>query len=70
MINNQQLKELREQTLAPFQECQKALKEAKGDLKRAKEILRQWGQALADKKTARETKEGIIDVYLHPTKKI
>ncbi len=64
------LKQLREETQAPFQECQKALEEAKGDLVKAKETLRKWGKTLAEKKVEREAKEGIIETYLHPNKKV
>lgn len=70
MVTIEQVKTLREQTLAPVNECRKALQEANGDMERAKEILRKWGKTLAEKKTARETAEGIIDTYLHPNKKL
>jgi len=40
------------------------------NIKRAKEILRKWGQVLAGKKVEREVKEGIIESYIHPNKKI
>lgn len=65
-----QVKQLREETGVSITECQKALKEAEGDLEKAKEILKQWGRTLAQKKSGRETKEGIVDSYIHPNKKI
>ena len=70
MSNINQVKQLREETEAPVNECLKALSEAKGDREKAKEILRKWGKTLAAKKVEREVKEGIIDVYLHPNKKV
>lgn len=70
MDNLDQVKQLREETEAPVNECLKALNQAKGDMEKAKEILRKWGQNLAAKKVEREVKEGIVDVYLHPNKKV
>lgn len=46
-------------------DCKKALKEAKGDLDTAVEILRKQGMAGLKKRADRETKEGIIDSYVH-----
>src|SRR3989338_666783 len=70
MDNVEQLKQLREETAAPMQECRKALDEARGDIEKAKEILRKRGKVLAGKKVEREVKDGLVDVYLHPNKKI
>lgn len=70
MANIEQLKQLREETSAPVKECLKALEEAKGDMPKAKEILKRLGKILAEKKVEREVKEGIIDIYLHPNKKV
>ncbi|MBU4351093.1 elongation factor Ts [Candidatus Parcubacteria bacterium] len=70
MANIEQLKQLREETSAPVKECMKALEEAKGDIPKAKEILKKLGKILAEKKVEREVKEGIIDSYLHPNKKV
>lgn len=65
-----QLKQLREETSAPLGECRKALEQSNNDMEKAKEILRKWGQTLANKKSAREVKTGIIDCYLHPNRKV
>lgn len=65
-----QLKQLREETGVSISECKKALNDARGDLAAAKEILRKRGQALAEKKSERGVKEGIIASYLHPNKKV
>jgi elongation factor Ts len=70
MTNVEQLKQLREETSAPMQECQKALEQSQGNIEKAKELLRKWGQTLAGKKMEREVKDGIVDVYLHPNKKM
>jgi elongation factor Ts len=70
MSNIDQLKKLREETSLSISECKKALEEAKGDIKKAKEILQKWGKEIAEKKAKREVKAGIIDSYIHPNKKI
>jgi len=70
MISIKALKQLRSETEVSITECQRALKEAKGDLKIAKEILKKWGKEVAQKKAERVTGCGIIDSYIHPNKKI
>lgn len=59
------LKRLREKTSAGVGACQKALKEANGDLDKAVEILRKQGVALASKKGGRVAKEGRVESYIH-----
>ncbi len=61
---------LRELTGAGIMECKRAFAEAKGDLKKAGEILRQKGIDAAKKKGARETREGQIVSYVHAGGKI
>lgn len=70
MVNIEQIKKLREETEVSVSECKKALEVAGGDLTKAKEILRKWGKELAQKKAQRETKQGIIESYIHPNKKV
>jgi len=65
MVSIQQIKELREETGVSVSEVKKALEEAKGDAEKAKEILRVLGKTLIGKKASRETKQGIIDAYVH-----
>jgi len=65
-----ELKQLRKETGVSITDCKKALEEAKGNIEKAKEILRKWGKDFALKKGSRETKQGIIETYLHPNKKI
>lgn len=59
------IKQLRDLTNASVMECKNALEEAKGDIKKAAEILKIRGKSVADKKNARETKFGIIEAYVH-----
>ncbi len=70
MVDINQIKELREQTGSSPTDCKKALTEAKGDVKEAKRLLRIWGKKVADKKTDRETNQGIIESYIHPNSKV
>ncbi len=46
-------------------ECKKALDESGGDVEKAVKFLRENGIAMADKKSSRETSQGIIDSYIH-----
>ncbi len=70
MVTIDKIKKLREETGVSITECKKALQQAQGDEEQAKKILREWGKELAGKKSSREAKEGIIDCYLHPNKKV
>jgi len=53
-----------------FSEVKKALDEAGGDIVRAMEVLKAHGVAVAVKKSSREVKEGVVDAYIHATKKL
>lgn len=68
-ISIDQIKQLREETGLSISEVKKALEDAKGDEAKAKELLKALGKKMANKKTDRETKTGIIDVYLHSNAK-
>ena len=70
MISINAIKQLREETDVSVTECKKALVQANGDLGKAKEILRKWGQDLSGKRVEKEVKQGIIEAYLHPNKKV
>ena len=59
------IKALRELTGAGVMDCKRALAEADGDLDRAQEVLREQGIASAAKKVSRETKEGLVEAYIH-----
>ena len=64
------IKELRERTGAGILDCKKALEKTGGDIDKAVEELRKMGIAKADKKLSRETKEGLIEAYIHPGAKL
>jgi elongation factor Ts len=61
---------LREQTGAPMMDCKQALREASGDLEKAKDNLRKKGKAMALKAASREVKEGLIFSYVHHNGKV
>lgn len=65
-----QVKKLRGETGAGVMECKKALEESKGDLTKAKEVLKKSGLAKAAKKSERETHQGYIASYTHTNGKI
>jgi len=64
------IKELRHMTSASVAHCKKALEEAKGDLKKAAELLRKQGLEIAAKKQDRAVKDGRIECYVHHGNKI
>ncbi|MFA6636733.1 MAG: translation elongation factor Ts [Candidatus Omnitrophota bacterium] len=59
------IKDLRFKTSAGMMECKEALKEAKGDVGKAVEVLRKKGIAKAAKKTDRVAGQGVIESYIH-----
>jgi len=64
------IKELRNATSASVFDCKRALEEAKGDIKKATEVLRKHGLEIAQRKQGRLAKEGRIDSYVHHGNKI
>ena len=64
------VKELREKTGAGILDCQKALQECGDDIAKAIDYLRQKGLAAAQKKSGRETNQGLIHSYIHMGGKI
>jgi elongation factor Ts len=60
------VRRLREQTGAGIMDCKAALTEANGDFERARDILRAKGLASAQKRAGRQTREGLVDSYIHP----
>ena len=60
MSDIEKVKQLREATGAGFKDCNLAIKESRGDLDKAVEILRVKGISKASKKMSRDAKEGVI----------
>jgi elongation factor Ts len=61
----EKIKQLREETAAGMMDVKRALEESDGDLNDARRVLRERGQAIAAKKSTRETHEGLIESYIH-----
>jgi elongation factor Ts len=51
-------------------DCKRALEETKGDLEKARDLLRQKGLAAAAKRAGREAREGVVESYIHSGGKI
>ena len=61
----EKIKQLREETAAGMMDVKRALEEADGNVENARRVLRERGQAIAAKKSRRETHEGLIEAYVH-----
>jgi elongation factor Ts len=70
MVDAKKLKQLREETGAPFSDCQEALEKSDGDIEKAKEILREKGKEVSEGKSGRDIKAGIIESYIHQDGKV
>jgi elongation factor Ts len=57
--------ELRARTGAGMMDCKKALAETGGNIEKAVELLRSKSIAKADKRSARDAAEGLIESYIH-----
>jgi elongation factor Ts len=69
-INPQTIKKLREKTGAGMMTCKQALIENNGDFEKAIDFLKLKGIATANKKSGRNTQEGIIYSYIHTGNKL
>lgn len=69
-VSVNEIKQLREITGLGVMECKKALSESDGDIKKAKKILKKKGMKIAEKKSSRVTREGVIDSYIHYNSKL
>lgn len=64
-VDLNQLKKLRAETSASISDCRIALEESKGDYKKALEWIKKNALTKADKKSDRETGQGVIEPYVH-----
>lgn len=69
-ISIQVVKELRNRTNAGILDCNKVLLEVDGDMEKAIELLKQRGEAIAERKKDLVATEGIIEAYIHHTRNI
>lgn len=61
----EKVKQLRAETAAGMMDVKRALEESEGDLDGARRVLKERGQAVAAKKSAREVNEGLVESYIH-----
>ncbi len=64
------IKKLREEMGAGVLETKQTLEEADGDYDKAVVILREKGLAQVTERTEREVKEGLVELYSHPGKRV
>lgn len=64
------IKTIREVTGLSVGEISKALAESGGDETKAMNILKARGAQIAQKKSSREIKEGVVEAYIHNNKKV
>lgn len=70
MIDTTTIKNLRDKTGVSVMDCKRALEESNGDEKGAMELLKKRGIEVAEKKSERGTKAGIVDAYIHSTNQV
>ena len=64
-VTIEDIKKLKELTGIGLTDAKKALVEAEGDFDKALEALRKKGLTKAEKKGDRETREGLVESYVH-----
>jgi elongation factor Ts len=64
------VKALRERTGAGMMDCKRALQENNGDMDAAVDWLRKKGAAAAEKRVGKEAREGIVESYIHHSRKV
>ncbi len=69
-VSAAEVKKLREATGAAMLDCKNALEQHGGNFDQALEWLKEKGLAKAAKKADRVTKEGRIEVYVHPGNRV
>lgn len=70
MADTEHIKRIREATGLSFSDISDALKRAHGDEAKALELLKKRGIAIAEKKSRRQVREGIVESYIHSTRKV
>jgi len=70
MFTAKDVQTLRQRTGAGMMECKKALEEMGGDMEKAVDHLRTKGIAKAEKRTGKQTSEGLIASYIHHNGKV
>ncbi|MEK7326036.1 MAG: translation elongation factor Ts [Chloroflexota bacterium] len=69
-VSAAEVKKLREATGAAMLDCKNALEQNNGDFEKSLEWLKEKGLAKAAKKADRVTKDGRVEVYVHPGNRV
>lgn len=64
-ISSVDVKKLRDLTGVSMMDCKRALESAEGDFEKAQEYLKEQGVKIAEKKSTRSTKAGLVEPYIH-----
>ena len=64
-VSPEEIKRLRDETQAGVMDCKRALEEAGGDFQQAKKILYDKGVMAMEKRSDRESSQGLIESYIH-----
>ena len=64
-ISNEEIKKLKELSGVGLTDAKNALVEADGDFDKALDAMRKKGLTKAEKRGDRETREGLVDAYVH-----
>lgn len=67
---NDAIKQLREETGASIEQIRAALEESGGDAEKARGLLAEKLGAIAEKKSSREVRAGVVDAYIHSNGRI
>jgi elongation factor Ts len=69
-ITTATIKELRDRTGVSIMQCKKALEETGGDMEKAVMLLQKKSASIAEKKSDRILKSGVIEAYVHNTHQV
>lgn len=64
-MNAESIKEVRNRSHAPLNECKSALEEANGDVDKALVVLQKRGVLRAQASASRDAREGVVHSYVH-----
>lgn len=67
-INSSEIQKLRKETSFGIMECKKALADARGNFKKARQLLAKKGAMKAEKRKDRVTTCGMVEAYIHDGK--
>lgn len=70
MVDIELLKKLRLETGVSIADCRKALEETDSNFEKAKDWLKKQGLEKAEKKSDRETSQGLVESYIHQNGKV